>query len=59
MQVRYQFGIGVTFAFPPYEGELSIKVLRLLIKEMEKNDLDSAEFQSILVMISEEKCRKQ
>lgn len=59
MQVQYLFGEGTAFYFAPYEGGLAVKVLRLLIKELEKCDMDSSQFKNMLVTVAEENCKRQ
>lgn len=59
MQVRYDPCGGLIISLPVYEGEMAMKLMRLIIKEVAKQDQDTDCFIDVVTSILQYTVRLQ
>lgn len=59
MDVRYDPHGGLVVTLPVYEGEMSLKLMRLIVKEVEKLEGDVSPFVEVMSSILTNRIRVQ
>lgn len=58
MQVCYDPQGGLLISLPVYEGEMSVKLMRLIIKEVQKQEIDAQPFFDVVLAIAGNQLRR-
>lgn len=59
MNITYDPQCGLVIGLPVYEGEMSLKLMRLIIKEVQKNEEDTDELVGVIAAIHLNRVRVQ